>query len=732
VSDADIRESVEQSVAQGSDEFSSDDVDVEVSDESAEIETTSTQEISADSVESQLRQTLAQESREVDARDVEVEQTTDGLQATAETDNSELSSSVSIDDISSSVDDEFDGSSVTFDGDAFVVTGQERQEVAVDELVESDGAGLEPSDAGDGFDVVGPNSSEPATDNTGTDEFDNIDVEEQRERARAEAAREFDVDEQDVSVTSERVENPDGPDSVEFTAEQEVTDSQRFADGLTGGRVSGVVSAAQTYRENVSETVSQPFNTAADVVTAPGQAATEVVTDRVEVPDRATDAVDTAVEFGSDVVDNPAVNTAGQVATAPGQIAADAVDPARDFAESVDESVDVDARDAGQALSEPLGTAGEIATAPAQIAADEVDSDDIDDVGPREAAAAGAAGVVAPEPVSTTVGAGVAVGAGAVIAADEINERIESNEIEAPDSREPVAGNEVEAPDDRIPATTTQIETPDSREPVTTTELDVPADRQPATTTQIDVPDSREPTTTTEVDIPEISATGIVENPIERQEESQETIILDEDSFIDDDSRSVPSENERLNRIRENLEQRQERNRNSADELIRNPDAFNFVGDGTAETTQVEQQQEFTEDVDVGTGVQSGTDVGLTPIGREDTDTGVDTTQIEQQQLQTQQLNISTQISQNIPALSNPPVVESSPVNATVNENINANTNAPGFGNPAVTQQRLRQRPRVEPPDLDFDSDSDELRPPEFATDASTFEFDVEVPDFLR
>jgi len=121
--------------------------------------------------------------------------------------------------------------------------------------------------------------------------------------------------------------------------------------------------------------------------------------------------------------------------------------------------------------------------------------DNLPDVSARDAAALGAAGVVAPEPI-TSVGGGILAG-GALVAlgAAELKRRggqpIEDPtddvaEIDIPDDPTIDIG-EIETPTRRVSVRQSEVDTPSSRQPVSISEIETPEDRQPVRQSEQDV-----------------------------------------------------------------------------------------------------------------------------------------------------------------------------------------------------------------------------------------------------
>jgi hypothetical protein len=702
ISESEIESGVSESVAQQSDRLDDDNISVDVTGDQLEVETEQTRTIEGDRVRDRLREAVASESEFLNSTDVEIEQSNQGFTARAETGGEVITSEATLDTVSQQLPGSAEGTAVRFaDGD-FEVTAEQRQSLDVDEAVRVGDQQLQESETGDGFDVVGEGDSDADDSGTDTDQnSENINVEERREEFRSEAANEFGVDEQDVEVTAETVPDPNSPtgSSVQFEAEQELTDSQRFADGLTGGKVSGLVETGQRSRQSAAEQIRPALNTASAVVTAPAQAAGETFSGAVEIPSQITDAADSAGELASDAE----------------QRFTEAVQPARDSADSVEDSVTVDARDAGQNISAPLASGGRNATVSQNnTSTGEPVTDFVDgDIGAEDVAAAGAAGVVTPEPITSVAGAGLVAGAGAVVAANEINDRLQSGEIEAPDEREEFTQTEIEVPSERQPTSTSEIDAPESRTPTFGSEINTPTEAESFGVAEIDVPTERQSTVPGEIDVPSVTTSGLIERPLERRDESQERVVLDEDTIADEGQTSVLNERERLQQIRDNLERRQQANRdNELDGLTENPDAFDFVGDPASTESEVDRGQELSESRNTNTGLRPNTDIGLTPVGRQDTAQDIVSDQVADQ-IQLQELDVQTA-----------QIARTNSVTAT-----------PTLGNPTETQtgqaapvesatptanlsQQLRPRPTRPRVDLDEeDDDEDDPNPLGFVGD---------------
>jgi len=596
-------------------------------------------------------------------------------------------------------------------------------------------------------------------------------IEEQREQFRQDAADELDVAPDEVDVTR---------DGDEFRAERSLTESQSFFDGLTGGRVEGVVDAAGDARERAADAfggAADVYGTAAAIpaaVTAgaadrafdaTGFEAPSVDVDFDEIGAEAAALGDDALDFGVDAAESFASTTAEGApsqpmlgpdgATGVGQTEGsfDRTTESLDFAadefergaEFVSDFVpDADPRSAGETVREVTGDAqdflaGGAPTQPtlgpdgaqnidqgpveAPIVEEQSNNGDGPGFGAEEALALGTAGVVTPEP-STTVGGGILAGGAALaLGASALSQR---NEIEAPEDNQFVTSEIDVGPND---ADVVEIE-PGDVGPATT-EVDFAADGVEAA--EIDTPEQR--TTDGEVDIPNVEASNLVE-PMSEEELDDTDTIGDEPDFIIDDSViedtgptvEIPEE-EQMTQIREELQRRQEFVRDDVDDVTQvDREPVRFPGESAEPTVEADVEADTFEATDgaFDTAVdgQSGAGRfgGADPFDVTDTVTGTATDM---------DLGIGTV---EAPGLDSLGVTDTatdtftqSSVEATGFEAVEATTPGLESGVFDPGSEDRRRRPRF---GLDTGA-FDELDDIGFEVDDAQFEYDLEGPDFL-
>lgn len=565
---------------------------------------------------------------------------------------------------------------------------------------------------------------------------------------REEAADELDVDPDDVEVTV---------DGDEVRAESTLTQSQAFFDELAGGRLEGVVEAGQDAQEATGEAVSTGVQTVGTVSALPatlagGAAARELEAVGFEAPG--------VGEVGDDFVEDVR-GSRGEVVEAFDSGASEVQDVAEPVTEVVEDAYefggqavpDVMPRDGAETITDAAGNTIDVLTdtaaagAPSQptlgpegvsgVDTEPVEAPGVDneseggdglDISAKDAFALGAAGVVTPEP-STTIGGGVIAGGAALaLGAGALSQR---NEIDVPEDgngRATTTELDVGAGD----ADVVELEPGEAGQSVS--ELDVGANEVEAT--EIGVPDEPTGSTTGEVDVPTVEASGVLEQVSEGELDDEETGIVDQPDFVIDDNViedtgptvEIP-EDEQMRQIREELERRQEFVREDTDFTQVDREPVRTFGEEAAEPTVEAEGFESTEAFDnafesnfgsftdpfagigAGNDVEAGVEGGL--------DTAVDSVA-------------------DVEALPDVAAVEA--VDTSVDTFADPSVEATGFEaveatNPTVNQAAStsngdrRRRPRF--PDLEGD-DLDDLDDFGFGVEAETFEYDVDLPDFLR
>jgi hypothetical protein len=379
----------------------------------------------------------------------------------------------------------------------------------------------------------------------------------EREEFRAEAAEELGVAPQDVELTREG-------DRIE--AEPALTEDQRFLDGLTGGAFAGVAETADRQIGRVVDVTGFDEEARADAAEAartgvvlPSLAAGAAVAEGADRLGVGLPEVDTT---GVRETADEAVETAGEGVILPAAASATAVEEGAermgidtDAVEAeVDATIDevraeVDrfsGREAGETIRETAGRAadageplaeGAVAPAAATATAVEVGGDALEDrgIGAEEAATAGAAGIVTPEPLST--GTGIAVGA--VAAGALAVGAARRSELEIPDPEEigvGLGGAEIDAPEGRreetveLPLDETAVEEPP--------ELSVPTDGA-VTVTELDAPE-RPPDDTGELGAPTVEASPLLggETAEEDTVDEDDSRFITEETLVDPDDRT--------------------------------------------------------------------------------------------------------------------------------------------------------------------------------------------------